>query len=121
MNSVASNEDINISEKKETKKPGKSTKEREKVKKVNGASERFFINVGSIDNVNKRELLQFICEQARLKTESIGNISLQKKCAYFDVEKKYAKAVANKFKGISLDGRQLRVNRDDGGGRRRRS
>lgn len=79
-------------------------------KNVNGV--RFFINVGKMDGVSKRDLVDFISETANIKRSSIGTIEIQKNCAFFEVDKKQSKNIASAFKGIYVDGRELRVNRD---------
>lgn len=83
---------------------------KEKSSKLSGV--RFFINVGKMDGVNKRELCEFIADTAKIKKSDVGNIELQKNCSFFEVDKKKSKSIANKFKGIYVEGRELRVNRD---------
>ena len=85
-----------------------------------GHVERFFINIGSMDRIGKRELIDFISTEAQINKKDIGDISLQKTCAYFDVDKRSARKVLNSFKGLAVDGRKIRVNRDDAGSRKRR-
>jgi ATP-dependent RNA helicase DeaD len=74
--------------------------------------ERFFINVGKTDGLSKGELAEFISETAKIRKSDVGNIDLQKNCSYFEVEKNKSKSIADKFKGMYVDGRELRVNRD---------
>ena len=65
-----------------------------------------------MDDVTKRDLVEFIADTARIKKSDVGKIEIQKNCSYFEVNKKYSKKIANCFKGIYVDGRELRVNRD---------
>ena len=65
-----------------------------------------------MDNVSKRDLVEFITDTARIKKNDVGTVEIQKKCSFFEVNKKYSKKIANSFKGIYVDGRELRVNRD---------
>ncbi|MBN2350194.1 MAG: DEAD/DEAH box helicase [Bacteroidales bacterium] len=74
---------------------------------------KFFINLGSFDKLNKKDLLDFICEQTKIERDGIGNIRLQKKFSFFEVDKLYAKKVSSGFKGVFIKGRKLRVNRDN--------
>jgi ATP-dependent RNA helicase DeaD len=74
--------------------------------------DRFFINVGKMDGVSKRDLMDFILETANIRKSDLGTIDVQKKCSFFEVSKKQSKKIANSFKGIYIDGRELRVNRD---------
>jgi ATP-dependent RNA helicase DeaD len=83
---------------------------RDSKKNIDGV--RFFINVGKMDGVNKSDLSEFIAETAKIRKSDVGNIDLQKNCSFFEVDKRKSKAIADKFKGIYVDGRELRVNRD---------
>lgn len=76
---------------------------------------RYFINIGTVDHVNKSDLIEFIAETANLKPKYIGQVSLQKNCAYFDVDDDQDKGFGQKFKGITVSGREIRVNRDEDG------
>lgn len=81
-------------------------------KKSDFKGDRFFINVGKMDDVTKRDLVEFISDTARIKKSDVGTVEIQKNCSFFEVNKKYSKKIANSFKGIYVDGRELRVNRD---------
>ena len=74
--------------------------------------ERFFINIGTMDQVNKGELLKFICDQTRLKKDDIGEIQLNKSHSFFEVNARSSDKVSSSFKGLVIDGRELRVNKD---------
>lgn len=74
--------------------------------------ERFFINIGTMDQVNKGELLKFICDQTRLKKDDIGEIQLNKSHSFFEVNSRSSDKVTSSFKGLVIDGRELRVNKD---------
>ena len=84
---------------------------------------RLFISVGQIDLEGKGEFLRLICDNAQISGSSIGRIDLRAKHTFFDVEQDIAETVINKLQDVRLDGRQLRVNRDEGhnggGGNRR--
>ena len=74
---------------------------------------RYFINLGEIDGFKKVDLLQFISDASGIESKFIGDISLQKNCAYFDVDNKKDKGLNTKFQGIEVEGREVRVNRDE--------
>ncbi len=80
--------------------------------KDGGKMERFFINLGAVDDVSKGDLLRFICDQTKLKKDDIGAIELHKKHSFFEVASKASHKVANSFQGLVVDGRELRVNKD---------
>ncbi|HAP31088.1 MAG TPA: hypothetical protein DCR01_03865, partial [Flavobacteriales bacterium] len=83
-----------------------------KSKKSNKKGARFFINVGKLDGVSKSDLVDFISETAKIRKSDVGDVDLQKKCSFFEVDGRHSKNLANSFKGIYIDGRELRVNRD---------
>ena len=83
-----------------------------KSKKSNMKGARFFINVGKIDGVSKSDLVDFISETAKIRKSDVSDVDLQKKCSFFEVDGRHSKNLTNKFKGIYIDGRELRVNRD---------
>lgn len=76
---------------------------------------RYFINAGSIDGITKSDLIHFLSDVSGVKRKHIGNVSLQKTCSYFDVDDTKDKGFGRKFRGIEVDGRMIRVNRDDDG------
>ncbi len=81
-------------------------------KKSNKKGTRFFINVGKLDGVSKSDLVDFISETAKIRKSDVGDVDIQKKCSFFEVDNRHSKYLANSFKGIYIDGRELRVNRD---------
>lgn len=86
--------------------------ERTEQKRADFKGDRFFINVGKMDDLTKRDLVDFVSDMARIKKSDIGTVSIESNCAFFEVDKKYSKKIANSFKGIYVDGREIRVNRD---------
>ena len=82
---------------------------------------RYFINLGTMDGVTKGDLIHFLSDVSRLDRRDFGNISLQKNCTFFDVDEKKDKNFGDRFKGIQVEGRAVRVNKDEEGGGRQRS
>lgn len=78
---------------------------------------RYFINVGMIDGVTQADLIHFIADISGVKRKHLGGFSLQKNCAYFDVDDKQDKGFGDKFKGIEIEGRPIRVNLDSANNR----
>ena len=70
----------------------------------------FSINVGQADDMNKGDLLRFICDTTNLRKENIGLLNLQKNFSHFEVDKRYIEKVIKSFKGIRFEGRELHVN-----------
>jgi ATP-dependent RNA helicase DeaD len=99
----------------------KSSGTREKVRKDSSNSpststssqfETFFINVGRIDEISKKDLLEMICEVAKIRKNDIGEIEMQKSISFFEIDRKYSKKVIPSFQGMEHNGRKLRVNND---------
>ncbi len=91
---------------------------------------KYFINMGLIDGVSKKDLMDLVQETAGLTKNAIGSVTLEERRAYVEVEKEQAHLVEPAFEGLQINGREIRVNleksrqrRDRGGGhgRSRRS
>lgn len=78
-----------------------------------GDAVRFFINVGEMDGVDKFTLIDFVSDQTNVNKKDIGGISIRDKFSFFDVEKKSANSIEDKFEGLTVNGRPLRVNKED--------
>ena len=80
-----------------------------------GNFNRYFINVGQMDGLNKKELVDFIADVGKIDAKYIGDIILEKSFAYFELDRAKDKNVVSRFKGFMLEGREIRVNRDNAG------
>jgi len=78
-----------------------------------GKSNRFFINIGTMDGVTKADLIHYIADVSGLDRKVFDNLSIQKSCAFFDVKPGYDKGLSECFEGVEVEGRAIRVNRDD--------
>ncbi len=74
---------------------------------------RYYVNIGSIDGMTKADLVHFLADISGVDRNSINELSMQKNHAYFNVDKAQDKGFGNSFKGIEIEGRSIRVNRDD--------
>ncbi len=74
---------------------------------------RFFVNIGKMDQTSKGELLAFLCDVGKVEAHHITNVNMEKRCSYFEVEASKAKSFAPRFRDMEIDGRELRVNRDN--------
>ena len=77
-----------------------------------GELHRFFINLGSFDQLNRGSMLKLICDKTNLSKRNIGNIDIGKKHSYFEIDKKSSSQVTSAFRDFSYKGRKIRVNRD---------
>ena len=87
-------------------------KDDKKGKKLSKKGTRFFINVGKMDGVSKSDMIDFITDTTKIRKTDLGKVDLQKNCSYFEVDSRHSKNITNSFRGIYIDGRELRVNRD---------
>jgi ATP-dependent RNA helicase DeaD len=78
---------------------------------------RYFVNLGTIDGVTASDLIHFLSDASSVDRKHFSQLSLQKNCAFFNVEENMDKNFEQSFKGIEVEGRSVRVNRDDDGGR----
>lgn len=76
---------------------------------------RYFVNIGMIDGVTRGDLLHFLADVSEIDRKSFGEVSMQKNCAFFEVDSKHDKGLSEKFSGIEVEGRSIRVNREDEG------
>ncbi|MFH6982257.1 DEAD/DEAH box helicase [Marinoscillum luteum] len=79
---------------------------------------RYFVNIGSIDGMTNADIIHFLSDVSGVDRKYFGDLSLQKNCAYFDVDSGHDKGMNLKFEGVEIEGRSIRVNRDDDGGLR---
>ncbi len=92
---------------KEPRKLGKSDKKFDKNDWIS-----YFINVGVMDGVGKRDLLTFIAEQGGIDPKLVQNVSISRANSTFDVHASCMKNMNNRFKGLKMGNRKLRVNRN---------
>ncbi|MTI21582.1 DEAD/DEAH box helicase [Fulvivirga sp. RKSG066] len=82
-------------------------------RKKKGTSNRFFINIGTMDGITKADLVHYISDVSGVDRKVFTDFSIQKSCAFFNVEKGYDKGLSECFEGVEVEGRAIRVNRDD--------
>ncbi|MFZ5940042.1 MAG: DEAD/DEAH box helicase [Bacteroidota bacterium] len=104
------NADIRFSE------PGKKAEKREKGGKEirqdkNKATEfaRFYINIGSKNNLDPLGMIGLIKDATRIKKIRIGNIDIMKKFSFFEIESGLAGMIPEAFKDGSWNGIRLIV------------
>ena len=70
---------------------------------------RFFINIGSKDQVNASTLIGFINRKMRGQKFEIGKVDIMKKFSFFEIDKSIEKEVLKSFANSDFDGRELTV------------
>lgn len=76
---------------------------------TNNGYERFFINVGALDNIKKGGLLRAICDKTGIQSNNIGAIDMFREYSFFDVQKERSGKVLTQLHGSLIDGRKVRV------------
>lgn len=91
---------------------------------------RLFINVGSVDDFTRGDLLGFVCNNGKISGKAVGKIDLKGVYSFIEVENDTVDALFTNFKDIKFNGREVRIEKSgdapvgsrggDGGGDRRR-
>lgn len=83
---------------------------------------RLFINLGSVDDFTRGDMLGYICNNTKISGKSIGKIDLKGVYTFFEVENNVVEKVQQGFKSVDFQGRDVRIelagNRGEGGGNR---
>ena len=86
---------------------------------------RLFINLGSVDDFTRGDLLGYICNNTGISGKSIGRIDMKGVFSFFEVEEDKTQNVIDGFKSVDFHGRSVRIEVSGepsrGGGERRRS
>ncbi|HEY0895110.1 MAG TPA: DEAD/DEAH box helicase, partial [Sphingobacteriaceae bacterium] len=70
---------------------------------------RLFINLGSVDDFTRGDMLGFICNTARISGRTVGKIDLKGVYTFFEVENAVADTVMQNFKDVDFQGRSVRI------------
>ncbi|MCB8995245.1 MAG: DEAD/DEAH box helicase [Bacteroidales bacterium] len=81
----------------------------EDTRKIKGGFSRFFINVGSRDNLNPGKMITLINEQTRKRNIEIGKIDILKSFSFFEVDVEFEKDVIKSFKNAQFNDIPLQV------------
>ena len=84
---------------------------------------RFFINVGDMDDLRRGDLLKFVCDNSNVKGTAVGKIDMKGMYSFFEVESAFQGQILSGLKGLTMNGRSVRVDvagaEGTGGGERR--
>ncbi|TDG37043.1 DEAD/DEAH box helicase [Pedobacter changchengzhani] len=78
---------------------------------------RLFINLGSVDDFTRGDMLSFICNNGKIGGKSVGKIDLKGVFSFFEVEDDVADKVFEGFKSVEFNGRSVRIEKSGDGGR----
>ncbi len=81
----------------------------------NRPSNQFYINAGSMDGLDKSELIQLISDLSGVKKKMIGNLTMQKNGSIFKVDPEELDKLKEKISGVEYNGREIIIKRDGSG------
>ncbi|MES2061278.1 MAG: DEAD/DEAH box helicase [Bacteroidota bacterium] len=70
---------------------------------------RLFINLGSVDEFNRGDLLGYICNNSKISGRTVGKIDVKGVYSFFEVNNGDVDQVMNNFKGVEFKGREVRI------------
>jgi ATP-dependent RNA helicase DeaD len=83
---------------------------------------RLFINLGSVDEFTRGDLLSFVCNNGKISGKNIGKIDLKGVYSFFEVENEIVDTLFNNFKEVQFNNRGVRIEKSgdapEGGGNR---
>lgn len=77
---------------------------------------RYFINLGSKDELSPKNLLSFIDSHPKLKNVEVGKIDIQKSFSFFEIDKRYESQLKEAFAEVEYGGSEVVIERSKGGG-----
>ena len=81
----------------------------EDTRNVKAQFSRFFINVGSRDNLNPGKMISLINEQTRKRNIEIGKIDILKSFSFFEVDSRHEKDIIKSFVNAEYNNNPLQV------------
>ncbi len=70
---------------------------------------RLFINLGSVDEFTRGDMLGYICNNTGISGKSIGKIDMKGVYSFFEVENALVDKVVDAFKPVDFNGRNVRI------------
>lgn len=70
---------------------------------------RLFMNLGSVDDFTRGDMLGFICNNTKISGKSVGKIDLKGVFTFFEVEESAVNQVVEGFKSVDFQGRDVRI------------
>ena len=68
-----------------------------------------------MDGFNRAELSRMLVELSGIKKKHLGKVDVKKNCAFFEIADSQSAGFGDRFEGITLEDRPIRVNRDHQG------
>lgn len=81
---------------------------------------RLFINLGSVDEFTRGDMLGYICNTAGIRGDKVGRIDIKGVYSFFEVENDVLEQVQTGFKNADYSGRSVRIEISQDGDKRDR-
>lgn len=94
--------------------------ERGNMRSSSATHTRLFINLGSVDDFTRGDMLGYICNTANIKGDKVGKIDIKGVFSFFEVENDVLEQVQSGFKNADYSGRNVRIEISQDGDRRDR-
>lgn len=88
-------------------------------KSSNSKFTRLFINLGSVDDFTRGDMLRYLCDTSGVRGNKIGRIDLKGVYSFFEVENDVVEKFQQSFKKAEYNGRSVRIEMSQDGDRRR--
>lgn len=90
-------------------------------RRSDGKFTRLFINLGSVDDFNRGDMLRYLCDNTGIRGNKIGRIDLKGVYSFFEVESDEVSKVTEAFKKVEYNGRSVRIEMSQDSDRRPRT
>lgn len=104
--------DLNVKEERRTAEGGER-------RSSNGKFTRLFINLGSVDDFTRGDMLRYLCDTSGVRGNKIGRIDLKGVYSFFEVENDVVEKFQQTFKKAEYNGRSVRIEMSQDGDKRR--
>ncbi|HEU4555988.1 MAG TPA: DEAD/DEAH box helicase [Chitinophaga sp.] len=84
-----------------------------------GKFTRLFINLGSVDDFSRGDMLRYLCDTSGVRGNKIGRIDLKGVYSFFEVENDVVDKFVQGFKKAEYNGRSVRIEMSQDGDKRR--
>lgn len=104
--------DLNISADDRSYERGERSSRADRPSRPGGAHAgytRLFMNLGSVDDFTRGDMLGFICNHTKISGKSVGKIDLKGVFTFFEVEDSELNKVIEGFKSVDFQGRSVRI------------
>lgn len=105
--------DLNVKEEK------RSFEDNTMSRRGSGKFTRLFINLGSVDDFTRGDLLRYLCDTSGVRGNKIGRIDLKGVYSFFEVENDVVEKFNQAFRKAEHNGRSVRIETSQDGDKRR--